>query len=126
MKYKDYEPIYKIFCGSTSESITSMVQAYDPGRQGPCTPLDAVLVLAKSDGLTEEEINTQIRNTAWYPLTAMDGKEATRWVIDLVAAYGIITPEMMDNLVVAGELLGEQAEQVYDLYCKSNWERSAG
>ena len=56
----------------------------------------------------------------------MNGTEVTEWVIDLVADYGYITSEMMDELVNAELLTRKDAEKIYDLYNTGIWERNAG
>ena len=46
---------------------------------------------------------------------------AKEWIENLISNYGEITSEIMDDLVSAGILTYEQAEQVYDLYYKTPW-----
>jgi len=48
----------------------------------------------------------------------MNPEEIIEWIEDLVADYGEITSEMMDDLVKADILSTGTAEQIYDAYCR--------
>ena len=73
MKYKDYGAIYKIFRNIPLDQLNEIAKAYtrqfEPCRKFDNVALATVIALARSDGLTEDEINGQIINAGWYPST---------------------------------------------------------
>ena len=72
MKYKDYGAIHAIFQNIREDHLKSMAEAYASGVFSDYTPLSAVIALAKSDGLTDAEIDAQILSADWCPKNAAE------------------------------------------------------
>ena len=66
-KHKDYGEIYAIFKGIKEDAAKAIVTAYSKDKPTSYTALDAVIALAKSDGLTDDEVNRLIMQADWCP-----------------------------------------------------------
>ena len=66
-KYKDYGVIYAIFENIKADAAKAIVDAYSKEQPTSYTALDAVIALAKSDGLTDAEIDNLIQQADWCP-----------------------------------------------------------